>query len=73
MQGLTGYPESGQVLHVGSSVTILELMLSLEGMLEEHGDVTVCLLPDDLPDAVTDIRRISYQEDGSGGYVVLEG
>jgi hypothetical protein len=54
-------------------VTILELMLSLEGLLEEHGDVTVCLLPDDLPDAVTDIRRISYHEDSSGGYVVLEG
>jgi hypothetical protein len=54
-------------------VTILELMLLLEGMLEEHGDVTVCLLPDDLPDAVTDIRKVSYHEDTGGGYVVLEG
>jgi hypothetical protein len=54
-------------------VTILELMLALEGMLEEHGDVVVCLLPDDIPDHVTDIRKVSYHIDAGGGYVVLEG
>ena len=54
-------------------MTILELMLTLEGMLEEHGDVTVCLLPDDLPDQVTDIRKVSYHEDDAGGFIVLEG
>jgi hypothetical protein len=48
-------------------------MLTLEGFLEERGDVAVCLLPDDIPDHVTDIRKVSYHEDTGGGYLVLEG